>query len=176
MPTHEIPNSQSTRNPSVRLRPAVASDVPLILAYIRELAIYEREPAAAIATEDDLLRDGFGAAPRFFVVLAEIEAQPVGFALYFFTYSTWQGKPALHLEDLFVRPEFRGQGAGAALLRHLAQEAAASGCTRFDWQVLDWNQPAIDFYERLGARILPGWQAVRLEGENLKRLAEASVL
>lgn len=173
MPLSPLPAPPAPPPASVRLRPAVSSDVPLILAYIRELAIYEREPAAAVATEADLLRDGFGDAPRFLALLADVNEQPAGFALYFFTYSTWQGRPALHLEDLYVRPAFRGQGAGAALLRRLAHEAVATGCRRFEWQVLDWNQPAIDFYERLGATVLPAWRVVRLEGKNLQRLGTA---
>jgi len=134
----------------VRLRRAVAADVPEILALIRELADYERAPEEAVATAADLLRDGFGAgSPRFFVELAEWDGAVAGFALWFFNYSTWQGRPGLYLEDLFVRPAHRGRGLGKALLVHLARTALAEGCGRFQWQVLDWNAPAIAFYEAL---------------------------
>ena len=155
----------------LHLRPAVRSDVTVILSLIRALAGYEREPQAVVATEEDLLRDGFGAAPRFRVLLCEVDGAVAGFALYFFTWSTWQGRPTLFLEDLFVRPELRGQGAGLSLMRRLAKIAVEEGCTRFHWQVLDWNAPSIAFYEGLGAKILKEWQAVRLDGVALQRLA-----
>ncbi len=142
-----------------------------ILRLIRALAEYEREPDAAVATEEDLLRDGFGDAPLFKVLLAEIDGVVVGFALYFFVWSTWRGRKCLHLEDLFVEPDHRGKGAGLALMRALAKEAVDNGCARFVWQVLGWNKPAIDFYERLGARVLDDWWAVRLEGDALAALA-----
>ncbi len=158
------------------LRRATAADVPVILGLIRELATYEREPDAVVATEEDLLRDGFGAQPAFHVLLADwVEggAPPVtvGFAFWFFTYSTWEGRRCLHLEDLFVKPSHRGRGAGVALMRALAREAVTAGCRRFVWQVLDWNEPAIRFYESLGARVLPEWQSVRVEGAALQVLA-----
>lgn len=161
----------------LHLRPALAHDVPVILELIRELAIYEREPDAVTATEADLLRDGFGERPAFHVLLAEWrepeQAQPevVGFAFYFHTYSTWVGRESLHLEDLFVRPSHRKRGIGLALMRALARVAVERGCRRFQWQVLDWNTPAIRFYESLGARVLGEWQSVRVEGEALLALA-----
>lgn len=155
----------------VTLRPAEPADVPLILAFIRELAEYEREPEAAVATEADLLRDGFGDRPRFHVVIAEHDGAPAGFAFYFFTYSTWRGRPCLYLEDLFVRPAFRRRGVGLALLRELAAIATRERCDRFVWQVLDWNAPAIAFYESLGARPLREWITMRLEGEAIAALA-----
>lgn len=155
----------------LHIRRAGADDVPLILELVRELAVYEQAPAAVTATEADLLRDGFGATPRFFVELAEWESAPAGFAFWFFNYSTWQGRPGLYLEDLFVRPAFRGHGIGKALLVHLAQRARAEGCGRFQWQVLDWNAPAIAFYETLGARRLGEWITMRVSGEQLARLA-----
>ncbi len=154
------------------LRPATASDAALIVAFIRELATYEREPDAAIATEASILRDGFGDRPRFHVLVAEWEGEAVGFALYFFSYSTWRGRPTLYLEDLFVRPAVRGRGIGIALMRRLAAEALANDCERFDWQVLDWNEPSIRFYESLGARVMHGWLPVRMEGDALRALAE----
>jgi GNAT superfamily N-acetyltransferase len=157
------------------IRRAVAADVPTILALIRELAVYEREPDAVVATEEDLLRDGFGSAPSFHVHLAEWTEGGVttvaGLAFWFFTYSTWVGRRCLYLEDLFVRPPFRGRGAGLALMRALAAEAVAAGCGRFVWQVLDWNTPAIAFYEKLGARLHPEWRTVRLEGDAIAALA-----
>ena len=118
-----------------------------------------------------LLRDGFGPSPKFRVVIAEWERQPAGFALFFYNYSTWQGRPGLYLEDLFVHPDFRGRGIGKALLLHLAQIAVRENCGRFVWQVLDWNQPAIDFYKSLGAGVMTEWLTMRVEGEALKKLA-----
>lgn len=155
----------------LRLRPATAADVPLVLALIRELAAYEREPDAVVATEADLLRDGFGPEPRFCVLLAEDDGEPAGFAFYFFTYSTWRGRPALYLEDLFVRPAHRAKGIGMALMRALARVAVERGCERFCWEVLDWNEPALRFYEKIGAEVLRSWLNVRLSGDALARLA-----
>jgi GNAT superfamily N-acetyltransferase len=159
----------------LRIRTATAADVEAILALIRQLAAYEREPDAVKATEADLLRDGFAEAPRFHVLLAEDEvdgqAGAVGFALYFFTYSTWRGRSSLHLEDLFVTPEARGRGVGRALMASLAARAQEDDCPRFEWQVLDWNAPAIGFYERLGAEVRRPWLSVRLEGPALAALA-----
>ena len=153
------------------IRPAQPADAPLILALIRELAAYEREPDAAIATEEDLLRDGFGPQSYFECLIAEEDSQPAGFALYFFNYSTWRGRPGLYLEDLFVRPEFRGKGIGKALLVRVAAVAVERGCGRLQWQVLDWNQTAIDFYQSLGARFLDEWRTMRLTDEALLKLA-----
>jgi GNAT superfamily N-acetyltransferase len=127
------------------LRPATADDVPVILSLIRALAAYEREPGAVRATEEDLRRDGFGPRPLFEVTLAEWDGAPVGFAFWFLVYSTWRGRPALHLEDLFVQPEARGRGIGKALMQHLARTAVDRGCARFVWSVLYWNAPSIAF-------------------------------
>jgi GNAT superfamily N-acetyltransferase len=153
------------------LRDAVPTDVPEILALIRDLAIYEKEPDAAIATEADLLRDGFGPEPYFRCIMAEMDGHVAGFALYFFQYSTWEGRPALYLEDLFVREPFRKRGIGVALFRRLAQIAVERHCTRFQWECLDWNQPALDFYDSVGARVLPEWLNLRVTGEALAALA-----
>ena len=153
------------------IRTADRSDVPTILRLIRALADYEREPESAIAIEEDLIRDGFGDSPVFKVLLAEIDGVVVGFALYFFVWSTWRGRKCLHLEDLFVEPDHRGKGVGLALMRALAKEAVDAGCARFVWQVLGWNKPAIDFYERLGAQVLDDWWAVRRDGDALAALA-----
>ena len=153
------------------IRPATPADVPLILDFIRELAEYEREPQAAVATQADLLRDGFGPEPKFRVDIAEWSGEPAGFALYFWNYSTWQGKPGLYLEDLFVRPHFRGKGIGKALLVHLARVAVKNNCGRLVWQVLDWNTPSIEFYKSLGAETMKEWLTMRVTGEALTRLA-----
>ena len=153
------------------IRPATPSDVPLILEFIRELAEYERDPQAAVATKADLLRDGFGPEPKFRVDIAEWSGEPAGFAFYFWNYSTWQGRPGLYLEDLFVRPQFRGKGIGKALLVHLARVAVKNNCGRLVWQVLDWNTPAIEFYESLGAKTMKEWLTMRVTGEALVRLA-----
>ena len=153
------------------LRPAVPTDTPLILQFIRELAAYEREPQAAVAREADILRFAFGPQPLVRVVMAEWQDEPAGFALCFFNFSTWEGKPGLYLEDLFVRPAFRGKGIGKALLQHLAAMAVQEGCTRFVWQVLDWNTPAIEFYESQGAKVMRPWLTCRVDGNALLTLA-----
>jgi GNAT superfamily N-acetyltransferase len=157
----------------LQIRAATPDDIPEILAFIRELAEYERAPEQAVATREDLLRDGWGKEPKFRVVIAEWEGKPAGFALFFYNYSTWQGRPGLYLEDLFVRPVFRGKGIGKALLLHLAEIAVRENCGRFQWQVLDWNTPAIDFYKSLGARVLDEWLTMRVEGEALQRLGRS---
>lgn len=156
---------------STTIRPAVAGDVPLILEFIRGLAIYEREPDAVTATEADLLRDGFGENPYYQCLIAESDGRPAGFAFYFFNYSTWTGQPGLYLEDLFVNPEFRGLGIGKALLARVAAIAVEKGCPRLQWEVLDWNTPAIEFYQALGAEFLDAWRNVRMTTEAIARLA-----
>jgi GNAT superfamily N-acetyltransferase len=156
----------------LRIRPAVESDIPTILELIEALAEYERAPEQAVARSEDMRRDGWGPQPKFRVLIAEWDERPAGFALFFYNYSTWQGRPGLYLEDLFVRPEFRGKGIGKALLVELAGIAVREDCGRFVWQVLDWNQPAIDFYESLGARKLNEWLTMRVEGEALEKLAK----
>jgi len=124
-----------------------------------------------VVTEEDLLRDGFSALPRFKVVMAEWGGEVVGFAFYFYNYSTWQGRPGLYLEDLFVQPSHRGKGIGKALLVHLAQIAVRENCGRFVWQVLDWNTPSIEFYESLGATMMKEWLTMRVTGDALVKLA-----
>jgi GNAT superfamily N-acetyltransferase len=156
----------------LNLRPATRDDADLILELIQALAEYEREPNAVVATREDILRDGFGSRPKFWVIIAEWNGVPAGFAFYFFNYSTWLGKPGLFLEDLFVKPELRGKGIGKALLAELARIAKAENCYGVKWEVLDWNQPAIDFYEKLGAKIRKEWLTVVLRGEALEELAE----
>ena len=158
------------------IRPAIRSDVSTILNFIRALARYEREPDAAVATEEDLLRDGFGDQPYFSCLIAEEDGAPAGFALYFFDYSTWLGRPGLYLEDLFVHPEFRGKGIGKALLQRVAAIAIEKGCPRMKWEVLDWNTPAVDFYAAMGAEFLDTWRNVKLSGDALQRLASGAEL
>jgi GNAT superfamily N-acetyltransferase len=154
------------------IRPATPADVPQILAFIRALAAYEREPDAVRATEAALLRDGFGPTPFYYCLIAERDSQPAGFALYFFNYSTWVGHPGLYLEDIFVLPEFRGQGIGKALLKQVAAIAVEKGCQRLQWEVLDWNTPAIEFYRAMGAEFLDEWRNVRVSGAALGQLAD----
>jgi GNAT superfamily N-acetyltransferase len=155
------------------IRPARATDCALLLAFVRELAEYEKQPRDVVAAEADLLRDGFGPRPRFEAVIAEWEGQPAGFALWFYNYSTWAGRHGLYLEDLYVRPAHRGRGIGKALLAHLARVAVEQDCARFQWQVLDWNTPSIRFYEALGARSLPEWITMRVEGAALATLGRS---
>jgi GNAT superfamily N-acetyltransferase len=159
----------------LNIRPATPEDIPLILQFIRDLAEYERQPEAAVATAQDLRRDGWGSEPKFRCLLAEWDGQAAGFAFFFYNYSTWQGRPGLYLEDLFVRPQFRGHGIGKALLVHLAQVAVRENCGRFQWQVLDWNTPALDFYRSLGARVMTEWLTMRVEGEALQKLARCDL-
>jgi GNAT superfamily N-acetyltransferase len=157
------------------IRAAEPSDIPVILHFIRSLALYEREPEAVETTEADLLRDGFGAHPRFECLIAEEGAQgqtrPVGFALYFYNYSTWRGRAGIHLEDLFVMPECRGRGIGKGLLTRVAARAVEQGFDRLRWDVLEWNQTAIDFYQSSGARLLSEWRIMRVAGEALESVA-----
>ena len=153
------------------IRSAEKADVPLILEFIRALAAYEREPGAVSATEDDLLRHGFGPNPFYFCLIAERNGRAAGFAIYFFNYSTWKGRPGLYLEDLLVLPELRGLGIGKALLERVAAVAVEKECPRLQWEVLDWNTPAIDFYRAMGAEFLDEWRNVRVSGNALLRLA-----
>ena len=160
---------------TLSIRQATEADVPQMLTFIRGLAAYEREPDAVLATEADLLRDGFGPHPFYFCIIAEYNGAPAGFAFYFFNYSTWAGRPGIYLEDLFVDPAFRGLGIGKALLQRVAAIALEKGCSRLNWEVLDWNQPAIDFYAAMGADFLDAWRNVRLSGQALQRLAAADL-
>jgi len=155
----------------LNIHPATPADVPQILTFIRELALYEREPDAVLATESDLLRDGFGPTPRFTCVMADFDAETVGFALYFTSYSTWLGHHGIRLEDLYVTPSHRGKGIGKALLAHLARIAVDQGCPRLEWDVLTWNTPAIAVYEAIGANTQTEWRIMRLSGDALTNLA-----
>jgi GNAT superfamily N-acetyltransferase len=157
--------------PSVRIRPAVAADVPQIAAFIRDLARYEKLEHLLDLDEGRLRQHLFGPVPACGALLADCDGQPAGFALFFATYSTFRTEVCLHLEDLFVKTELRGRGIGLALLRAVAAVAVARGCPRLDWQVLDWNVSAIGFYEKQGARLLHDWRVCRLEGAALASCA-----
>jgi GNAT superfamily N-acetyltransferase len=155
----------------VSVRAATAADVPLVLAFIRELAVYERLEHSVVAKEADLTAALFGARPYAEVVFACLDGREVGFALFFHNFSTFLGKPGVYLEDLFVRPEVRGRGIGKRLLAWLAGTALERGCGRLEWAVLDWNEPSIGFYKGLGAVALDEWTTFRLTGAALERLA-----
>src|SRR5271166_4487577 len=153
------------------IRAANIADAALIRKLIWELADFEKEPDQVRTTEADIARDGFGANPQFRALIAEWHGQPAGFALFFGHYSTWRGA-GLYLEDLFVRPDFRGNGIGKALLARVARAAEQENRILIRWEVLNWNQPAIEFYKAVGADILDDWQSVFLIGESLHKLAE----
>jgi GNAT superfamily N-acetyltransferase len=159
---------------SFEIRPAQASDIPLILALINELAEYEKLGHQVVATESTLRHALFGPRPGAEAVIACSGGEPAGFALFFHNFSTFLGKHGLYLEDLFVRPAFRGQAIGQKLLTYLARLALERDCGRFEWAVLDWNRPARDFYEALGAEANPAWVNYRITGEALERLARGA--
>lgn len=156
---------------TTKIRKARAQDVSEILKLIKELALFEKEPDAVKTTEEDLLRDGFGEKPYFEALVAEVNGKIEGFALYFFCWSTWTGKPSLFLEDLCVRENQRGSGLGKALLKECAKVAVKNNCARFEWEVLDWNQGARGFYHKIGAHHMEGWLVYRLDGQKLKDFA-----
>jgi GNAT superfamily N-acetyltransferase len=156
---------------SFQIRTTTEADLPVILSLIRELAEYERAPDAVVATEAGLREVLFGAKPAAEVLVASEDEDPVGFAVFFHNFSTWLGRPGLYLEDLFVRPDKRGKGYGRALLERLAEIALERGCGRMEWAVLDWNEPAIQFYRKLGAQPMDEWTVFRLTGEGIAALA-----
>jgi GNAT superfamily N-acetyltransferase len=155
------------------IRPTTRDDVSQLLELIRGLATYEKKRHKAVVTEDDLLRDGFGPQPKFRALIAEWEGEAVGYASFFYFYSTFQGCAALFLEDLFVPDEFRGKGIGKALLVAVCKLAVKEGCFALRWEVLDWNRPAIEFYEKLGATFLNERKVVTFDSEALLRVAES---
>ena len=163
-------------HPLLSIRPATIDDVPLIRALIAELAEYERMADAAVATDDGLREQLFGAQPGAEVLVGEVDGEPAGFALFFHNFSTFLGKRGLYLEDLFVRPAFRGAGLGKHLMAALARIAVQRGCGRFEWSVLDWNEPSIGFYRSIGAVGMDEWTVQRLEGEALRALASHDAL
>ena len=154
-----------------RIRDARIEDVPLILALIRELAEYERLTHEVVATEELLAENLFGKRRAAEVLIGGLEETPVGFALFFHNFSTFLGRSGIYLEDVYVRPEYRGRGFGHAFLAHLAKLARERGCGRLEWAVLDWNEPAIRFYESLGAVAMDDWTVYRLTGKALAELA-----
>jgi GNAT superfamily N-acetyltransferase len=158
--------------PGFHIAPARPEDVPAVLGMIRALAEYERLAHLCVATEANLQAALFGPAPRVEVLIGWEAGEAVAFALFFHNFSTFLGRKGLYLEDLFVRPTYRGRGYGQALLVRLAQIAVARDCGRFEWAVLDWNAPAIGFYQSLGAALLPDWRIARVAGEALARLAD----
>jgi GNAT superfamily N-acetyltransferase len=160
-----------TEPTAIDIAPALPADVPLLLALITELADYEKLRHEVVATEASVARALFAPRPSAEAVIARIAGEPAGFALYFHNFSTFLGKHGLYLEDLFVRPAYRGRAIGKALLRYLAALALQRDCGRFEWAVLDWNRPARDFYEALGAQAKSDWIIHRISGDALKRLA-----
>ena len=157
----------------ITIRQAVVEDSALILHFVRELARFEKAEHEVVATQDDIEESIFGIDSTVHALICESEAGPIGFAVYFYNYSTWQGKNGLYLEDLYVSPEHRGLGAGKALLKHLANIAVAKGCGRFEWSVLDWNKPAIDFYEAIGAKPKSEWIGYQLAGSALTEFSKS---
>ncbi len=157
---------------SISIRPAILEDAPLILTFVKELAAYEKAPNEVSATVENYETTLFAKNSFVHGLIIEHKTVPVGFAVYFFNYSTWQGKPGLYLEDLYISPDYRNLGAGKALLRHLAKIALEKNCGRFEWTVLDWNKPAIQFYESIGARAHGEWVKYRLAGKALKTFAK----
>ena len=165
-----------SRTPGIMLtiRLATRDDVPQLLALIRQLAAYYRKADKVVTTVEDLLRDGFGPQPKFRALLAEWDGKAAGYASTFYFYSTYQGRPAIFIEDLFVLDDFRKHGIGKALLSAIAKLALSEGCFGLRWEVLDWNRPAIEWYQKLGATFLDERKAVALDAEAMRRLAEAS--
>lgn len=157
---------------TLSIRSATAADSALIFRFIRELADYERLAHEVDATEADIAKALFGENPRVFADIAEWQGEPVGFALWFYNFSTFRGRHGIYLEDLFVRPEFRSRGIGRALLRHLARRCLAEGLPRLEWWVLNWNEPALRVYRSIGAVPMDEWTVQRMTGEPLRQLAE----
>jgi GNAT superfamily N-acetyltransferase len=164
--------SEEMTERNFEIRDADVADIPIIMQLIRDLATYERAPNDVIATEQDLREVLFEAEPAAKVVIGFEDTAPVGFAVYFFNFSTWLGRPGLYLEDLFVKPQMRGRGYGRALLVHLAKIARDHNCGRMEWAVLTWNDPAIEFYKKLGAMPLDSWRIFRLTKDEIGKLAE----
>ena len=156
----------------MKIRPAQRQEVGIVLQLIHDLAVYEKAPNEVEATEKELLETIFTSDPKVFCDLVEVDGEIAGMAIWFLNYSTWQGKHGIYLEDLFIKPEYRGRGYGKALLKHLAKICDEKGYGRFQWWVLDWNSPAIEFYRSLGAVAMDEWTVYRVSGQALKELGE----
>jgi GNAT superfamily N-acetyltransferase len=156
---------------TLTIRRAQEHEVPLVMSFVRELAEYERLTHEVVGTVEDMRKALFGPRPYAEVVFACLDAEPVGFALFCYNFSTFLARPGIHLEDLFVRPSCRGRGIGQKLLAWLARETQSRGCGRLEWAVLDWNEPSIRFYDSLGARAMKEWITYRLAGDALEKLA-----
>lgn len=152
----------------MNIRKATKNDMPQVLELIQELAIFEKEPDAVVVTVDDLVRDGFSENPLFQCFVAEVENEIIGMALYYYRYSTWKGK-TIHLEDLIVKENKRGTGAGFALYKEIIKQGKAENVRRIEWNVLDWNTPAINFYEKSGAKVLGDWRVVHMDDKEIER-------
>ena len=162
-------NSSSRESPTVRIRTATKEDVPLILKFIKAIADYEKLADQVTATEETLTQSLFGNHPAAEVSFAYIKDQPVGYAVYFHNFSTFEGKRGLYLEDIFIEPAFRGKGIGKNMLKHLAQLAMDRQCARFEWVVLDWNENAIEFYQKIGAQVFDEWRVCRMERQAIEQ-------
>nr|WP_249183433.1 GNAT family N-acetyltransferase [Burkholderia cenocepacia] len=168
------PGRRRAQPVQIDIRSATVADVPLILRFITELAVYEKAEHEVVATPESLERSLFGEGSPARALMCEVDGEPAGFAVYFFSYSTWLARQGLYLEDLYVSPRFRGAGAGLRLLKALARIAVDSGCGRFEWSVLDWNEPAIRFYESVGAAPQSEWVRYRLAGDELRAFADGA--
>jgi len=155
----------------MNIRKGNPEDMKSVLGLIQELAIFEKEPEAVVITEEDLVRDGFGETPLFHVFVAEVEEEIVGIALYYYRYSTWKGK-TIHLEDLIVKEKMRGTGLGSALYAEIMKQGKRDNVRRVEWNVLDWNTPAVNFYKNSGAKILDGWQVVQMDEAGINSFLE----
>ena len=158
----------------MQIRKATANDMPSVLELIQELATFEKEPDAVVVTVDDLIRDGFSENPLFQCFIAEVDGEIIGMALYYYRYSTWKGK-TIHLEDLIVKESKRGTGAGFALYKEIIKQGKAENVRRIEWNVLDWNTPAIDFYEKSGAKVLGDWRVVHMDDKGIEQFLNTTI-
>ncbi|MCW1147998.1 GNAT family N-acetyltransferase [Flavobacterium lacisediminis] len=156
------------------IRKATKNDMPSVLELIQELATFEKEPDAVVVTVDDLVRDGFSENPLFQCFVAEVDGEIIGMALYYYRYSTWKGK-TIHLEDLIVKESKRGTGAGFALYKEIIKQGKAENVRRIEWNVLDWNTPAIDFYEKSGAKVLGDWRVVHMDDKGIEQFLNTTI-
>jgi len=156
------------------IRKATKKDMPSVLELIQELAIFEKEPDAVVVTVDDLVRDGFSENPLFQCFVAEVDSEIIGMALFYYRYSTWKGK-TIHLEDLIVKENKRGTGAGFALYKEIIKQGKAENVRRIEWNVLDWNTPAIDFYEKSGAKVLSDWRVVHIDDKGIEQFLNTTI-